>query len=107
MTSTKTLSQSTLHSPGMAPLGLLRELGKAVRALEKRAATVLEVVQPGPAELSQRWQAEARGRAAAAVERALDNWEALASQTQNPTSGSSLPSSPHSEHGDRPPAQQA
>lgn len=47
---------------------------------------MLEVVQPGPAELSQRWQADARGRAAAAVERALDNWEALASQPPEPPS---------------------
>lgn len=55
---------------------------------------MLEVVQPGPAELSQRWQADARTRAAAAVQRALDSWEALASRPQTQASGGGHPGSP-------------
>jgi hypothetical protein len=39
------------------------------------------VIEPGPAELSQRWQADARARAAQAVSQALDNWEALAQRS--------------------------
>ena len=45
-------------------------------------ATLQVVAQPGPAELSNRWNGEARARAAAAVEAALDNSEALLSSAQ-------------------------
>lgn len=56
------------------------------RGLEARAATVLEVAQPGPAQLSQRWHADARARASAAVDQALDNWEALSAQGSSSSS---------------------
>lgn len=66
-----------------------------LRSLEARAATVLEVAQPGPAQLSQRWHADARSRVAAAVEQALNNWQTLAA------SGNSGSSSSSSEAGSR------
>lgn len=72
----------------------LRELGKAVRALESRVATITEVVQPGPAELPQRWQADARARAAQAVDQALDNWEALEASGSSSGGGSPVGSTP-------------
>ena len=69
-----------LVSLSNTPAGILHLLHR--RALEGRAATILEVAQPGPAELSNRWNGEARARAAAAVEAALDNSEALLSSAQ-------------------------
>lgn len=68
----------------------------ALRSLEARAATVLEVAQPGPAQISQRWHADARARAAAAVDQALSNWEAIAASTNSSSGsvgGSAAPSS--------------
>lgn len=75
-------------SPHLSPPPSLPSLP---RSLEARATTVLEVAQPGPAELSQRWNADARARAAAAVEQALSNWEALA--TSSSASGGTAASS--------------
>lgn len=49
---------------------------------------MLEVAQPGPAQLSQRWHADARARVAAQVEQALDNWQALAASGSSSGSGS-------------------
>ena len=43
---------------------------------------VVEVVQPGPYNPASRWTVEARERAAAAVERALQNWQSKHQEQQ-------------------------